>query len=130
MPSSRCATSCTSDLASVCLAWLGTEYMAAWSASWQLQVTCDHTLAVVQRYPREEEETNLAECNLISLRGTSFMKSQAVYWGVQVACGSNHTLAIAQHDQDREGLEDSQKLNMEKIKFQGSLSGISQQKIL
>ena len=55
-----------------------------------------------------------------------FVKLQGVYWGVLVTCGRNHTLVIAQHDQYREGLEDSQKLNMEKIKFQGSLSGISQ----
>ncbi|KAK9824898.1 hypothetical protein WJX74_004462 [Apatococcus lobatus] len=35
---------------------------------------------------------------------------------LQVTCGSNHTLAVAQHDPDREELEDRRKPNKEKMK--------------
>ena len=37
-------------------------------------------------------------------------------WQLQVTCGSNHTLAVAQHDPDREELEDRRKPNKEKMK--------------
>lgn len=35
---------------------------------------------------------------------------------MQVTCGSHHTLAVAQHDPDREELEDRRKPNKEKMK--------------